>query len=173
MPSLKICANQTHHTLTQEKLCFDWQYDRLICLAFGWHVWISAPRILHHQLCVRIGWLFRCLGFPKLYSAPNSSLIVNNKMNYKTLINCFDWCLPFVLFWRDHTDQAEGRELILRRSVTGRLTDCVPLWSNSYLLNTGDILKYFEVSVKIMSDDVPYWKYFVDWVLFIQYMRLS
>ena len=121
---------------------------------------------------VRIGLLFRCLGFPKLDSAPNSSLIVSNKMNYKTLINCFDWCLPFVLFWRDHTDQAEGRELILRRSVTGRLTDCVPLWSNSYLLNTGDILKYFEVSVN-MSDDVPYWKYFVDWVRFIQYMRLS
>ena len=56
-------------------------------------------------------------------SGPSSLLIVNiNKMNYKTLINCFDWCLPFVLFWRDHTDQAEGGEVILRRSVTGRLT---------------------------------------------------
>ena len=78
-----------------------------------------------------------------LFTWSCSSLIVNNKMNFKTLIYCFKWCLPFVLFWRDHTDQAEGRELILRRSVTGRLTDCVPLWSNSYLLNTRDILKYF------------------------------
>ena len=87
MPSLKICAIQTQHTLTQEKLSFDWQYNRLICLAFGWHVWMCA------QLYVRIGWLFRCLCFPKLVG---TKFVVNCQHQQNELQNLDQlfWLVP-------------------------------------------------------------------------------